>query len=106
MKSLMPFMGMPSLKQEMERPFDRFAEFKLDEFHAQPARRSGNDAADDFKGGCHAVDDCCDSSGAVGARHGQFVHGRRVSPSTAGDRRHCHRVPVHWRPPIHLTAPR
>lgn len=32
MRSLMPFLGMPSLKQEMDKLFDRFAEFKLDEF--------------------------------------------------------------------------
>jgi hypothetical protein len=52
-------------------------------------------SADDVKGGCHAVDNCRDSSGAVGARLGQFVHGRRVGPSIAGDRRRCHRGPVH-----------
>ena len=34
MRSLMPWMGMPSLKQEMDRLFDRFAEFKLEEFPA------------------------------------------------------------------------
>ena len=32
---------MPSLKQE-ERLFDRFADRKRDEFHAQPAQRSSN----------------------------------------------------------------
>lgn len=31
MRALMPFMGMPSLKQEMEKFFERFADFKLDE---------------------------------------------------------------------------
>jgi hypothetical protein len=41
----------------------------------------------------------------VGARHGQFVHGRWDGPPPAGDRGPCRRVPVHWRPPIHLTAP-
>jgi HSP20 family protein len=34
MRSLMPWTGMPSLKHEMERMFDRFADFKLDEFPA------------------------------------------------------------------------
>ncbi len=34
MRSLMPWMGMPSLKQEMDKLFDRFAEFKLEEFPA------------------------------------------------------------------------
>jgi len=56
------------------------------------------------RGACHAVDDRGGSSGALGARHGQFVHGRRVGPSTAGDCRHCRRLPVHWRPPIPLTT--
>ena len=32
MRSLMPWTGMPSLKHEMDRLFDRFAEFKWDEF--------------------------------------------------------------------------
>ena len=34
MRSLMPWMGMPSVKQEMEKLFDRFADFKLEEFPA------------------------------------------------------------------------
>ena len=34
MRALVPWMGMPSLKQDLERLFDRFAEFKLDEFPA------------------------------------------------------------------------
>ena len=32
MRSLMPWTGMPSLKQEMDRLFDRFGELKWDEF--------------------------------------------------------------------------
>src|SRR5882672_7649358 len=48
------------------------------------------------KGACHAVDDRGDSTGALGARHGQFVHGRRVGPSITGDCRHCRSLPVHW----------
>jgi HSP20 family protein len=34
MRALMPFMGMSNLKQEMEKLFDRFADFKVDEFPA------------------------------------------------------------------------
>jgi HSP20 family protein len=34
MRGLMPWTGMGSLKQEMDRLFDRFAEFKWDEFPA------------------------------------------------------------------------
>jgi HSP20 family protein len=34
MRALMPWMGLPSVRQEMEKLFDRFAEFKLDEFPA------------------------------------------------------------------------
>lgn len=34
MRSLMPWTGMPSFKQELERMFDRLADFKLDEFPA------------------------------------------------------------------------
>ena len=49
------------------------------------------------------VDNCRDSSGVglgmvVSYTAGGFVH------PTAGDRRHCRRVPVHWRPRITLTA--
>ena len=34
MRSLMPWMGMPSLRQEMDKLFDRLADFKLEEFPA------------------------------------------------------------------------
>ena len=34
MRALMPWMGFPSVRQEMEKLFDRFADSKLDEFPA------------------------------------------------------------------------
>ena len=34
MRSLMPWMGMPNLKQEMEKLFDRFPDFRMEEFPA------------------------------------------------------------------------
>jgi len=55
--------------------------------------------------GRNALDASRDSSGAEAAWHDQFVHGRRVGPSPAGDRHRCHRVPFHKRPSNHLTAP-
>ena len=41
----------------------------------------------------------------VAARDHHFVHGWRGDPSPAGDRHRGHRVPVHERPPVRLTAP-
>ena len=34
MRSLMPWMGMPNVRQEMDRLLDRFADFKTEEFPA------------------------------------------------------------------------
>ena len=45
-----------------------------------------------------------------GSRALAFLAGPRIASGVgagpAGERRHCRRVPVHWRPPIHLTARR
>src|SRR4029450_12686898 len=67
-------------------------------------RRSRGGAVREEVWGCHAVDDCGHALGAVGTRYGRLVCGRRLGPSTGGDRRPCRHVAVLRRAPVCLRA--
>ena len=41
------------------------------------------------KGGCYALDDCCDTDNSVAARVGQQLHNGRVHSCIAGYRNCC-----------------